>query len=168
MYLCGSGPGILVAYAFRLGVTKKRVPLARARSLVSANPNKRSVGTQNDLDHHHQSPHTTRTFAIVIWISPPFRHTLSFSALELVKRVDLCGEPKRGRNRNITAIFGRHNDYTFPHQNRFRTSHQSKLILRLDHSYDIKTFTPASRRVIKDELWVFAIVSLLSNGTDIE
>jgi hypothetical protein len=42
-------------YAFRLGVTKKRVLLARAKSPDPANPNKRSVGTQNDLDHHHQS-----------------------------------------------------------------------------------------------------------------
>jgi hypothetical protein len=37
-------------YAFRLGVTKKRVLLARAKSPDPANPNKRSVGTQNDLD----------------------------------------------------------------------------------------------------------------------
>jgi hypothetical protein len=58
VYLCGSGPGIFVVYVRRLGVKKKRVLLARARSLNTANPNK-SVGTQNDLDH--QSPHTTRT-----------------------------------------------------------------------------------------------------------
>ncbi|KAG7529172.1 hypothetical protein FFLO_05759 [Filobasidium floriforme] len=94
---------------------KSAFSLARARSLNPANPNKRSVGTQNDLDHHHQSPHTTRTFAIAIWISPPFRqYTLFLSALELVIRIDLYGEPKRGRNRNHIAFFGRDNNYTSP------------------------------------------------------
>lgn len=65
-------------YAFRLGVKKKRVLLARAKSPDSANPNKRSVGTQNDIINH-----TTRTFAITIWISPPFRQYILFLSLRI-------------------------------------------------------------------------------------
>jgi hypothetical protein len=93
---------------------KSAFSLARARSLVSANPNKRSVGTQNDLDHHHQSPHTTRTSPSQSGYPLLFDNTLSFSALELVVRIDLYGEPKRGRNRNHIAFFGRDNNYTSP------------------------------------------------------
>jgi hypothetical protein len=78
VYLCGSSPGILVAMRSGWVSRKSAFSLARARSLVSANPNKRSVGTQNDLDHHqsHDSD-----LAIVIWISPPFRQYTLFLSL---------------------------------------------------------------------------------------
>lgn len=50
VYLCGSGPGICVP----VGCQEKARSLKRARGPFNpANPNKRSVGTQNDLDHHH-------------------------------------------------------------------------------------------------------------------
>ena len=73
-------------YAFRLGVTKKRVLLARARSVNPANPNKRSVGTQNDIINH-----TTRTFAITIWISPPVQQYTLF----LSPRINYSSRPLR-------------------------------------------------------------------------
>lgn len=150
-------------YAFWLDVTKKRVLLARAKSLRLSKSKQKKRGDPerprpSSITRPRPSP-SQSGYPLL------FDNTLSFSALELVTRVDLCGEPKRGRNRNHIAFFGRDNNYTFPHQNRFRTLH---LILRLDHSYDIKTFTPASRRVIKDELWVFAIASLLVIGTNRE
>jgi hypothetical protein len=86
VYLCASGPGILVPrrHAFRLGVTKKRVHLARARSLRLSKSKQKKRG-----DPERPRPSSSITshdsdLAIAIWISPPFRHTLSFSALELL------------------------------------------------------------------------------------
>ncbi|KAH8080181.1 hypothetical protein HD553DRAFT_122054 [Filobasidium floriforme] len=60
---------------------KSAFSLARARSLVSANPNKRSVGTQNDLDHQSSITSHDSDLAIAIWTSPPFRQYTLFLSL---------------------------------------------------------------------------------------
>jgi hypothetical protein len=98
-------------YAFRLGVTKKRVHLARARSLRLSKSKQKKRG---DPERPRPSSSITRLGPSPSQSGYPllFDNTLSFSALELVTRIDLYGEPKRGRNRNHIALFGRDNNLT--------------------------------------------------------